>query len=363
VARVHLLFVAFASALALLACDAALNVLASGDPGAGDPDSSTTDAADDGRPGDARADAGADADADDDDGWPGPSGTVAIVASGLVGAESIDVDDGYVYVALSDIDAGVVRVAKRGGAAESVFATSYAASVRSTPRGVVWAAPYGTPAGVWSLPRDGGAPVALTTGNAKVLAVDGNRVAFATGGSVMFADLDKGSARPIADDQLSVGGLAIDGDRLVWTAKCVGFECNAFVMTSPIAVPAPVQVWARTPTTSASMGGIVLDKGTIAFSYQSAQGNVFARFPPGTGVPVDFSGKTSVASGLRRDGAHVAYLTSAGSSLTLTRRAIDGSGAPAELATTSGSTGAVAPDTHVLYWVSKEEGVLRAIAR
>src|SRR5262249_28285650 len=121
----------------LLACDATLTVLESSDA------ASSADAGDDGAGADAaRTTDGDPADGDAgpaDDGWPGPSGTVVEIASGLTGAVDIDVDESFVYVLVGGQDGGLWRVPKRGGnVAPVALHQTFPTSVRSTKAAVVW---------------------------------------------------------------------------------------------------------------------------------------------------------------------------------------------------------------------------------
>lgn len=359
-----------AVALASLAsCNAALDVLAS---------DASTDGGEDGSSDTATPPDGAgpleggvaDGSATDG-GWPGPPGTVVPLASGLANAVDIDVDDAFVYVAIGVRDGGVVRIPKRGGTAVPIAEHQAGPSgVRATSRGVVWTlSPGVAPAepSVMMLPRDGGAPVPLVVGgyDADALAADGDRVAWvdhAGGeGRIMVAELDKGSMRPIVDKQLGIGGIALEGDRVVWTARCSANVCGGYVVGSPIAVPNTAQAWST--TSNVSMRGIAIQSGTIGFGWSSTQGVFFARLPPGSASSVDYPGNADVVSQLRRDGDAFVFLSRSGNDVALARVLANGTAAPQTLTTSPGASGAVAVDGPAIYWISAEEGVLRAIAR
>jgi hypothetical protein len=310
--------------------------------------------------------------------WPFEAGTVVEIARGLSGAADIDVDENYVYVAVDAYDGGVYQVPKQGGTPVPVAVHQPSpSSVRVTPVAVVWSLQPGVSDEAPSImrqSRDGGAPVPFFVGgwNAGSLAAEGNTIAWVdgrSGGRIMVADLVTGTTKPIVTDVIGLGGVALSGDRVAWTAlcykQCGGRFLGGFVGSSPLSQPAPAEVWSThsNVTMGGTMGGLAIHGDVLAFGFFASGAEHFASVTSGVLPERDYPGNVVLASPVRNDGDSFVALSVHDGLLSLLRIRADGTASPTLLTSSPGTSGATVPDAHAIYWIEKTEGVLRAITR
>lgn len=172
----------------------------------------------------------------------GKGGGPAVLLASVEDADSIALDDAWVYVKTigntGDLTATIVRVPKAGGAPEVVAQSGieayhyFSQELGVDAENVYWVAPsQGT---VMSAPKaGGGAPAALASGIADPvsLTVDGANVYFTVRGKDGGSDDDRAVGRvPSAGGDVtfvahgpdvSAFGIAVDATHAYWTAKAI----------------------------------------------------------------------------------------------------------------------------------------------
>lgn len=247
---------------------------------------------------------------------PKAGGPVEVLASdGLVDMRGLALDDGHVYWVNNWYRGTVQRVAKSGGATETVLAESLRPLwVATTPGGFVWSAQ--NTDGMADLVGRMRAGVATSLSSdidtAWEVTVDLTHAYFFThGGDVRRVALTGGPATTLATKQESPMAVALDDEHVYWST------------------------WG--PHKSGSY---------------KPYGKVF-RAPKAGGAPMEIAGGQTAPTSLAVDDTHV-FWTNIGSGEVL--RAKKTGGAPLVLARGQSMPNAVAVDAREVYWVNWNTG-------